>query len=310
MAKYAEASAKVRALMDELTPLVQPLSIDEAVLDLSGTTTLHNAAPAVTLNRFARRVERELGITVSIGLAHNRMLAKLAASAASRAASRCWGVRRRRSWRRSRLACCRGWARPRSSGSPHSALPGLGSSLRWMTAMPAGFWAQEGPGWAALARGEDTRPVRPERGHKSISAETTFAADFSRLADLEPPLWLLCEKLGRRLRGADLAAAGVVLKLKTAKFVGRTRNQRLANPTQLPETLFEAAREMLRREADGTAFRLIGIGAAPLVPAAQADRGDLADTVAIRRQARQDAIDRLRARFGASAVQRGRGLPK
>ena len=92
-----------------------------------------------------------------------------------------------------------------------------------------------------------------------------------------------------------------MLKLKTAKFVSRTRNQRLANPTQLPETLFEAARDLLRREADGTAFRLIGIGAAPLAPAAQADRGDLADTGAVRRQARQEAIDRLRARFGAEA---------
>ena len=151
--------------------------------------------------------------------------------------------------------------------------------------------------------------MRPEREHKSISAETTFAEDLSRLADLEPSLWQLCEKLGRRLRAADQAAAGIVLKLKTARFVSRTRNQRLANPTQLPETLFEAARDLLRREADGTAFRLIGIGAAPLAPAAQADRGDLADTVAVRRQARQDAIDRLRARFGAAAVQRGRGLP-
>ncbi|HVE21956.1 MAG TPA: DNA polymerase IV [Acidocella sp.] len=310
MAKYAEVSAKVRALMDELTPLVQPLSIDEAVLDLSGTATLHNAAPAVTLNRFARRIERELGITVSIGLAHNRMLAKLAAE---RGKPRGFSVLGRE-------------AAALLAPEPVGLLPGVGpAQMKRFAALgftrvgqlaslgdrdASRLLGEEGPGWAALARGEDTRPVRPERESKSISAETTFAADFARLADLEPPLWLLCEKLGRRLRGANLAAAGVVLKLKTAKFVGRTRNQRLANPTQLPETLFEAAREMLRREADGTAFRLIGIGAAPLVPATQADRGDLADTVAVRRQARQDAIDRLRARFGASAVQRGRGLPK
>jgi DNA polymerase-4 len=310
MAKYAAVSAKVRALMDELTPLVQPLSIDEAVLDLSGTATLHNAPPAVTLNRFARRVERELGITVSIGLAHNRMLAKLAAE---RGKPRGFSVLGRE-------------AEAVLAPEPVGLLPGVGPvQMKRFAALgftrvgqlaslgdrdASRLLGEEGPGWAALARGEDTRPVRPEREPKSISAETTFAADFARLADLEPPLWLLCEKLGRRLRGANLAAAGVVLKLKTAKFVGRTRNQRLANPTQLPETLFEAAREMLRREADGTAFRLIGIGAVPLVPATQADRGDLADTVAIRRQARQDAIDRLRARFGASAVQRGRGLPK
>jgi len=311
MAKYAAVSAKVRALMEGLTPLVQPLSIDEAVLDLSGTATLHGAAPAVTLNRFARRVEHELGITVSIGLARNRLLAKLAAE---RGKPRGFSVLGRE-------------AAAILAPEPVGLLPGVGpvqakrfaalglTRVGQLAALgdrdASRLLGEEGPNWTALARGEDSRPVRLEREHKSISAETTFAADLSRLADLEPPLWLLCEKLGRRLRGADQAAAGVALKLKTAKFVSRTRNQRLANPTQLPETLFEVARDLLRREADGgTAFRLIGIGAAPLAPAVQADRGDLADTTAMRRQARQEAIDRLRARFGATAVQRGRGLPK
>ena len=310
MAKYAAVSAQVRALMEALTPLVQPLSIDEAVLDLSGTAALHGAAPAITLNRFARRVERELGITVSIGLARNRLLAKLAAER---------GKPRGFSVLGSEAASV-------LAPEPVGLLPGVGPAqvkrlfalgltrvgqLAALDDREAGrLLGEEGPGLAARARGEDTRPVRREAEHKSISAETTFAEDLSRLADLEPPLWLLCEKLGRRLREADLAAAGIVLKLKTDNFVSRTRSQRLANPTQLPETLFEAAREVLRREADGTAFRLIGIGAAPLAPAARADRGDLADTVAVRRQARQAAIDRLRARFGATVVQRGRGLSK
>jgi DNA polymerase IV len=309
MAKYAAVSAQVRALMEALTPLVQPLSIDEAVLDLSGTAALHGAAPAITLNRFARRVERELGITVSIGLGPNRMLAKLAAE---RDKPRGFSVLGRE-------------AAAVLAPEPVGLLPGVGPAQAQRFAAVGlarvGQLAalddrearrrlgEEGPAWAALARGEDTRPVRLEREHKSISAETTFPEDLAQLADLEPLLWRLCEKLGRRLRGADQAAAGVVLKLKTARFVSRTRNQRLANPTQLPETLFEAARDLLRREADGTAFRLIGIGAAPLAPAAEADRGDLADTLAVRRQARQEAIDQLRERFGASAVQRGRGLP-
>ena len=310
MAKYVAVSAKVRALMEGLTPLVQPLSIDEAVLDLSGTASLHGAAPAVTLNRFARRVERELGITVSIGLACNRLLAKLAAE---RGKPRGFSVLGRE-------------AAAILAPEPVGLLPGVGpvqakrfaalglTRVGQLAALgdrdASRLLGEEGSNWVALARGEDTRPVRLERENKSISAETTFSADLFRLADLEPPLWLLCEKLGRRLRGADQAAAGVALKLKTAKFVSRTRNQRLANPTQLPETLFEVARDLLRREVDGTAFRLIGIGAAPLAPAVQADRGDLADTTAMRRQARQEAIDRLRARFGATAVQRGRGLPK
>ena len=262
MAKYVAVSRQVRALMEALTPLVQPLSIDEAVLDLSGTAALHGAPPAVVLNRFARRVEAELGVT-----ALAKRLASLGIS------------------RVGQLAAL----------EERDALRRLGP---------------DGPSLAARARGADARLVSPERESKSVSAETTFAVDLREAADLEAELWHLCEKLGRRLRAEEVAAGGVVLKLKTAGFVSRTRSQRLANPTQLPETLFEAGAALLTREADGTAFRLIGIGAAPLAAAAAADKGDLADIQAARRLARQTAIDRLRARFGPAAVQHGRGLPK
>jgi DNA polymerase-4 len=151
--------------------------------------------------------------------------------------------------------------------------------------------------------------VDPTRETKSISAETTFERDLTRIEDLERHLWRLAEKLGRRLREADFAAAGVVLKLKTADFALRTRAQRLATPTVLPDRLFAAARTLLAREATGAAFRLIGIGASALVPRAEADRGDLADPDTPRLAAAQAAIDTLRARFGDNAVARGRGLP-
>jgi DNA polymerase IV len=310
MAKYVAVSRQVRALMEALTPLVQPLSIDEAVLDLSGTAALHGAPPAVVLNRFARQVERELGITVSIGLARNRLLAKLAAE---RGKPRGFAVLG--SEAADVLAPETVGLLPGVGPAQEKRLAALGITRIGQLAVVDDAYArrqlgEEGPSLAARARGEDSRPVRLERESKSISAETTFAADISRLADLEAPLWRLCEKLGQRLRAEEQAAAGIVLKLKSGTFVSRTRNQRLANPTQLPETLFEAARGLLQREADGTAFRLIGIGAAPLAPADQADKGDLADTGVARRLARQTAIDRLRARFGATVVQRGRGLPK
>jgi DNA polymerase-4 len=128
------------------------------------------------------------------------------------------------------------------------------------------------------------------------------------VAELERHLWRLSERLALRLREKDVAACGVVLKLKTTAFASRTRTQRLAQPTALPDTLFAAARALLAREADGTAFRLIGIGAAGLAPLAAADAGDLADPDAGRRRARQGAIDGLRARFGAAVIGRGRGL--
>ena len=309
MARYVAAAREVRELMEALTPLVQPLSIDEAVLDLSGTEALHRAPPALVLARFAREVERQVGITVSIGLAPNRLLAKLTAE---------------RDKPRGFAVLAQGEARDWLAGQPVSLLPGVGPALQ-RRLEAAGFtrlgqlalldpreaarrFGEEGPGLAARARGEDNRRVDPARETKSISAETTFDTDLAELAALERPLWRLCEKLGRRLAEKGLAASGVVLKLKTAQFQTRTRNTRLPRPTKLPETLFEAARPMLAKEATGAAFRLIGIGAQPLAPADQADLPDLADPDAGRRAAKWAAVEKLRARFGADAIGSGRGL--
>lgn len=310
MRKYAEAGWQVWALMQRLTPLVQPLSIDEAVLDLSGTAALHKAPPAAVLARFALEVERQVGVTVSVGLAPNRLLAKLAAE---------------RDKPRGFTVIGAAEAASVLAGQPVAVLPGVGPALE-RKLHAAGFstlgqlaalsvreaakrFGEDGPALAARARGEDSRRVNPERDTKSISAETTFDVDLATVAALEAPLWRLCEKLARRLAEQGLAAAGVVLKLKTAGFALRTRNTRLAAPTVLPETLFAAARPLLAREADGTAFRLIGIGAQPLVPVEGADRGDLADAEAPRRAARWRAMEALRAKFGEGAVVRGRGMP-
>jgi DNA polymerase-4 len=307
--KYTEASRQIRALMNQLTPLVQPLSIDEAVLDLSGTEALHGAPPAVVLARFASAVEKQVGVTVSIGLAANRLMAKIAA----------------------------GRGKPRgftvidaneaaSLLAPESVrlLPGVGAALArkletlgitrlgQLQALPerdaTRKLGDDGPALVRRARGEDHRAVDPTREAKSVSAETTFDRDLSTVADLERPLWLLCEKLARRLKEQQLAAGGVVLKLKTARFASRTRAARLSSPTVLPDRLFDLARALLVKEATGTEFRLIGIGANPLVPGSVADRGDLADADTPRRAAAQAAIDALRGRFGDAAIARGRSL--
>jgi DNA polymerase-4 len=309
MAKYAAAARRVRALMERLTPLVQPLSIDEAVLDLSGTAALHRAPPAAVLARFALEVERDVGVTASVGLAPNRLLAKIAAE---------------RDKPRGFAVIGAAEAASLLAPEPVTLLPGVGPAVARRLAA-AGFtrlgqlaalepleaarrFGEDGPALAARARGEDRRPVVPERDTRSISAETTFDADLSGVEALERPLWRMCEKLSRRLGEKGFAAGGVVLKLKTAGFSLRTRHARLPAPTALPDTLFAAARPLLLREADGTAFRLIGIGAQPLLPAALADRGDLADPEAPRRAARWQAMEALRARFGEGAVVRGRGL--
>jgi len=308
--KYAAVAREIRDLMLRLTPLVKPLSIDEAVLDLAGTAAVHGAPPAAALARFAREVEQQVRVTVSIGLASNRLLAKIAA----------------------------GWDKPRGFrviGSDAPALlapetvrllPGIGPALaQRLETMGITRLGQlqalndrearrrlgdEGPSLMRRARGEDARRVSTDRDTRSISAETTFDSDFSDTATLERHLWRMTEKLARRLSSEDYAAGGIVLKLKTATFATRTRAARLASPTRLPDALFAAARTLLRRETDGTQFRLIGIGASPLLPGAAADQPDLADPTIPRRNATQQAIDSLRERFGQSVIGRGRGFER
>jgi len=311
IAKYAVAGRQVRALMQALTPLVQPMSIDEAVLDLKGTEALHKAPPALVLARFARQVEQQVGVTISIGLAPNRLLAKIAVERDKPRGFAVIGAGEAAAW---------------LAPQPVSVLPGVGPALA-KRLQAAGFstlgqlaalspreaaqrFGDDGPSLAARARGEDTRRVTPDRETKSISAETTFETDIAARDALEAPLWRLCEKLARRLKEKGFAAAGVTLKLKTAAFATRTRAARLPEPTRLPDVLFAAARPLLAKEADGTAFRLIGIGAQPLAPADQADRGDLADPEAPKRAARWAAVEALRAKFGEGAVVKGRGLKK
>jgi DNA polymerase-4 len=306
--KYTEAARHIRRLMQTLTPAVQPLSIDEAALDLSGTEQLHGAPPAVMLARLALMIERDVGVTVSIGLAANRMLAKLAAGQDK---PRGFGVLGED-------------AAARLAPLPVGVLPGVGpvqekrlarlgithvGQLQVLGERDAARLL--GPDAASLvnrARGLDTRRVDPEGGSKSISAETTFNTDLSDRAALERVLWTLSERLAKRLREQDYAASGVVLKLKTNRFVSRTRAARLSQPTALPDRLFAAAATLLAREADGTAFRLIGIGAGALASLAEADQGDLADPDAPRLVARQNAIDALRGRFGDEIIGRGRAV--
>ena len=305
--KYAAAAWQIRALMGTLTPLVMPLSIDEAVLDLRGTEALHGMPPAAALARFARLVESEVGITISIGLAPNRLLAKLAA-----------GRDKPRGF-----AVLGSDAAAVLASEPVRTLPGIGPALerrlvaRGITHLmhlqalddrAALALGKDGPSLVRRARGQDDRPVQLGGETKSVSAETTFDTDVTDLPTLERHLWRMAEKLARRLREKDLAAGGVVLKLKTARFTSRTRAQRLPGATALPDRLFDAARALLAREADGTAFRLVGLGASPLANAQDADRPDLADPGVARQVAAQRAVDTLRGRFGESVIGKGRGI--
>jgi DNA polymerase-4 len=303
MGKYARVGRDVRKLMLELTPLVEPLSIDEAFLDLSGTERLHGMAPAKTLARFALRVEDTLAITVSIGLSCNKFLAKIASD----------------------LDKPRGFAVLGAAEAPAFLAPkpvgfiyGVGKATQTRLARD-GFrfiadlqrtgeielmrrYGDEGRRLARLAKGIDARAVSPLREPKSMSSETTFDRDISAFRPLERCLWSLAEEVSDRLKSRQLAGSTVTLKLKTADFRLRTRARSLDDPTQLAAKIFAAGRDLLARETDGTKFRLLGIGVSALVPADLADPADLVDRRTVEAE---HAVDRVREKFGHDAVVKG-----
>jgi DNA polymerase-4 len=301
--KYSKAGREVRRMMLALTPLVEPLSIDEAFLDLSGTARLHGMSPAKALARFAAEVEKTLRITVSIGLAGNKFLAKVASD-----------LDKPRGFAVLSAADAQAFLAPK----PVSFIYGVGkvSAARYAR---DGFhhisdlqrtseielmrrYGEEGRRLARLARGLDDRTVSAERETKSVSSETTFERDIADFRALERILWSQTEEVSARLKTKELAGATVTLKLKTADFKIRTRARSLESPTQLAQRIFAAARGLLEHEADGTRYRLLGVGLSALTTADEADPADLVDGRAAQAE---HAIDSVRARFGDDAVVRG-----
>ena len=187
MAKYSSVSRQVRAMLEALTPLVQPLSIDEAALDLSGTEALHGAPPAIVLSRLARHIEAELGITISIGLAANRMLAKLAAERDKPRGFTVLGSEAAAVLAQEKVSLL-----PGIGPTQVKRLGALGiltiSQLAALDERAAGKLGQEGASLVARARLQDDRPIRPEQESKSISTETTFETDISDRTTLETEL--------------------------------------------------------------------------------------------------------------------------
>ncbi len=306
-AKYVAAARQVREKMRRLTPLVQTLSIDEAALDLRGTEALHGAPPAAVLTRFAREVERDVGITVSIGLAGNRLAAKIAAGRDKPRGFCVLGAEAAAALAAESVRLLPGVGAALARRLSARGILTLGDLQALSDASARKKLGDDGPALVRRARLEDDRLVDPGRETKSISAETTFNTDLGETRELERHLWRCAEKVSRRLREAGLAASGITLKLKTDRFAVRTRSRRFSQPTNLPDTLFEAGRALLAREADGTRYRLIGLGAQPLAAADEADHPDLADPDSLRRPARQEAIEAVRRRFGDQAIARGRG---
>jgi DNA polymerase-4 len=289
--------------MRDLTPLVEPVSIDEAFMDLTGTARLHGMSPAKSLAGFAERVERELNITVSVGLSCNKFLAKIASDLDKPRGFAVLGGTEAAAFLAERpVSLIFGVGKVTQARLAKDGLRTIGDLVRTGETELVRRYGAEGARLSRLARGRDDRHVSADRETKSLSAETTFDQDIADFRQLELRLWRLSEKVSGRLKDSELAGSTVTLKLKTADFRTRTRAQSYDHPTQLAAKIFAAGRELLLRETDGTKFRLLGIGVTALCDANAADLNDLLD----RRTAEAErAIDRLRERFGDEAVIKG-----
>ena len=308
---YSQVARQIRGFMEELTPLVEPLSLDEAYLDLSGTEKMLGASPARTMASLAARIEKQIGITVSVGLSCNKFLAKLASELDKPRGFAVIGRAEAKSFLRDKpVGIIRGAGKVLAARLERDGFATIGKLAAADPRELANRYGATGLWLARVAQGEDTRPVDPGGEMKTISSETTFDKDLSRLDELEKILWRQAERVSFRAKSHGLAGRTIVLKLKTKDFRLRTRSASLEAPTQLADRIFRVARAALKREADGTRFRLLGVGLSNLAPAAGADPASLVDPQSDKRAAAERAMDKIRGKFGGEAVTKGRGLKR
>ncbi|MEM9498125.1 MAG: DNA polymerase IV [Pseudomonadota bacterium] len=310
MELYAQVSRQIRQMMEELTPDIEPLSLDEAFLDLSGTARLHDAPPAVMLARLTRRMRDELNLTGSIGLSHNKFLAKVASDLDKPRGFSVIGRQETDDFLRDKpVSLIWGVGHTTRAALEKRGIRTFSDLLRWdRTELVARFGSMGDRLWH-LARGQDQRRVSADAQVKSISNETTFSGDTSDVDVLEGHLWRLCEKVSDRAKARGIAGRVVTLKLKRASHALLTRRLALRVPTQMADTMFTTARGLLNHVPRDQPFRLLGVGLSDLFPEDAADTSaDLLDSDAVKRGKAERATDRIRARFGSDAIIKGRAL--
>jgi DNA polymerase-4 len=309
MEKYAAVGREVRRLMLELTPLVEPISIDEAFLDLSGTELLHRASPALSLARLASRIEKDIGITVSVGLSYAKFLAKIASDMDKPRGFSIIGREEAVAFLGAKpVRILPGVGAAAAARLERAGISRVGDIARMDAARIVALLGGEGHRLHQLSLGIDPRRISADHETKSVSAETTLEADLASLSELEPLLWRMCEKTAMRLKKKGFSGRTATLKLKTSDFRSITRSRQLSEPTQIAQRFFAPLRELLAEACDGTRYRLIGAGLSDLASPEDADRGDLAEAGIGRLKARDKAIDALRDKFGESSVGLGIGL--
>jgi DNA polymerase-4 len=306
--RYAKAGRAVRRIFRRMTPAVEPVSIDEAYLDLTGTERLHGP-PEATADRLRRTILAETGLSASLGLATSRVVAKIASELAKPAGFL--------------------WVWPGREAAllaplPIERMPGIGPATRArlhefnvrtlgdLAKIDAPFLEAAFGEWGPLlhdrARGQDGTPIEEREIPKSISRETTFDEDTTDVERCEATLFHLAERAANDLRSHGLTARTVVLKLRYRDFTTVTRRTTLATPTDSDRAIAGAARDLFRAAyARRVAVRLLGVGLSNLVQAApQLDL--FAEPRALAWDRLIGALDRLRGRWGFDAVRTGPAL--
>ena len=309
MSKYRDASRKIQNLMNQLTPLTEPISLDEAFLDLSGTKKLHKKIPAVLLAELSKKINQEVGISVSIGLSYNKFLAKICSDLDKPKGFSLLG---------------RGDSKKFLSSQPVEILWGVGKILKRKLNDDGiktisqieelgikeviNRYGSIGSHIYSLSQGKDLRRVVPQRQIKSISHETTFENDISDKEVLEKKLWSLCEKVSKRSKEKGLGGQTITLKLKTKEFKLISRSCTIDEPTQIGELIFQHSKTLLDREDNNIKYRLIGVGISNLKDSELCDLYDLINVSKTKNAKIEYAIDDIRNKFGQDLIKKGRSI--
>ncbi len=310
MKLYAEISLQIRKMMLELTPAVEPISLDEAFLDLGGTQRLHKKPPAVLLAELTNRIKTELGLTGSIGLSHNKFLAKVASDLNKPNGFSIIGKQETEKFLFNKpVNILWGVGAGTKEKLEAMGIKTLSDLLRWEESDFVRKFGTSGKRLKALASGKDNRRVMAERLIKSISNETTFGKDILNHEILIGHLWRMCEKVSDRAKSREIAGKVGVIKLKTEKHRLITRRLTFKEPTNMADRLFNALEPLLKNEIKEVKFRLLGVTLTNLCDQKYADlTGDLLDPNAQNRQKAELATDKIRRKFGVNAIIKGRSL--
>jgi len=306
MKKYKDVSREIREIMKKLTPIIEPISLDEAFLDLKGTYRLHKKVPALILVELVKEIKIKTGINVSVGLSFNKYLAKVCsdldkpkgfsiignseaiAFLKDKPVNLLWGIGNKFK------------KRLNSEG-----IINIGQIQKMQDKELVKRYGAIGYHIYQLSRGQDTRKIKPNRKIKSVSHETTFQKDTNNKRELERVLNNLSRKVSDRSKLLGIGGKTVNLKLKTKDFKLITRSKTFSDPTQLHVRIYKTAKELLYNHLNSSKYRLIGVGISELTEEKLCDLDSLIDLKSNNDKKIEVALSKLRNKFGDNIITKG-----